>query len=162
MAGYFSAEVFGSTDGIAEAVGVYARVEPSIKNTWAAALHGECRARTGDVGTCLGLNVELRDHYKEVTGQDTSMAMIAINVQPNPIQRKVIGMQFQNPETYAHSIDFAGTFIKIGQVDDTPFCIKFSGRSQLVEFWRGCGNPGATRHGFINMNWGSPDTQLNR
>jgi hypothetical protein len=161
VGGYFSAEVFGRHSGFAEAVGVYARVEPAAKDTWAVALHGECRARTLETGLCMGLNIELRDHAGEDAGTQSKQTMLGINVQPGETQRGVVGMQFQNPQAYSHSIDFAGTFIKIGQVDDTPFCIKFSGRSQLLEFWRGCGNPGATRVGFINMNWGSPDVQLN-
>ena len=161
VGGYFSAEVFGTHTGFAEAVGVYARVEPSAKDTWSVALHGECRARTLETGLCMGLNIELRDHAGDDAGTPSKQMMLGINVQPGENQRGVIGMQFQNPQAYAHSIDFAGTFIKIGQVDDTPFCIKFSGRSQLLEFWRGCGHPGATRTGFINMNWNAPDTQLN-
>lgn len=162
VGGYFSAEVFGTHTGFAEAVGVYARVEPAARDTWAVALHGECRARTLEPGLCMGLNIELRDHAGEDAGTQSKQMMLGINVQPGETQRGVVGMQFQNPQAYAHSIDFAGTFIKIGQVDEVPFCIRFSGRSQLVEFWRGCGNPGATRHGFINLNWGSPDAQLNR
>lgn len=162
VGGYFSAEVFGKHTGFAEAVGVYARVEPAVENTWAVALHGECRSRTLETGLCMGLNIELRDHAAEEAGKPSKQTMLGINVQPGENQKGVVGMQFQNPQAYSHSIDFAGTFIKIGQVDDVPFCIKFSGRSQLVEFWRGCGSPGATRHGFINMNWGSPDVQINR
>ena len=161
VGGYFSAEVFGTHVGFTEAVGVYARVEPSAKDTWSVALHGECRARTLETGLCMGLNIELRDHAGEEAGTPSKQTMLGINVQPGETQRGVVGMQFQNPQAYAHSIDFAGTFIKIGQVDDVSFCLKFSGRSQLLEFWRGCGSPGATRTGFINMNWGSPDIQLN-
>lgn len=162
VAGYFSAEVFGTNTGSAEAVGVYARVEPANADTWSVALHGECRTRTALGGTCMGLNIELRDEQKAVTGVDSNQTMIGINVQPGENQRNVIGLQFQRGDTYKHSIDFDGSFIKLGQVDTTPFCMKFSGRTQLLEFWRGCGEPGATRVGFVNMNWGSPNTQINR
>jgi hypothetical protein len=89
-------------------------------------------------------------------------------VQPGTDQTGVIGLQFQNipnKKIYKHSIDVDGTFIRLGTIDGVGFCMRFggdSGREQRVEFWRNCGEPGATRHGWVDMNWGTPDTQLNR
>jgi hypothetical protein len=166
---YFSAEGFGNATTTpggygGEVIGVYARVEPQ-GNHWTTALHGECRNRATGPGLCMGLNIELRDHTIAETGRQSQQTFLGINVQPGDDQRGVIGMQFQNPQAYRHSMDFAGTFIKLGDVDGVGFCMKFggkTGREQLVEFWRGCGDPGATRHGYVNMNWNAPDTQLNR
>lgn len=158
---YASAEVFGRVGGVAESVGVYARTEPATPNVWAVALYGECRARTWGPGICAGAIVELRGDPSRPPGTPDLQQYIGINVQPGPDQSGVIGLQFQHGHTYKHAIDVDGAFIRLGTVDGVGFCMKFSGRTQLVEFWRGCGEPGATRHGFINMNWGSPDVQFN-
>lgn len=165
VGGYFSAEVFGKVGQAAEAVGVYARTEPATPNVWSTALHGECRNRTTGAGICMGLNVELRDHTIADTGKQSLQTFIGINVQPGDDQRGVIGQQFQNRQAYKHSMDFNGTFVKLGDVDGVGFCIKFggkTGREQIVEFWRGCGEPGATRHGYVDMNWNAADVKLNR
>jgi hypothetical protein len=163
VGGYFSAEVFGTVGGFAESVGIYARTEPATSGVWAVALYGECRARTWGPGTCKGMVVELRGDPSRPPGVPDQQTYIGINVQPGEDQRGVIGMQFQHPQAYAHSIDLAGTCVKVGEVDGVGFYIGFGGRSQLMEFWRGgCRTPGATRHGYVNMNWGTPDVQLNR
>jgi hypothetical protein len=163
VAGYFSAEVFGFNTGFAEAVGIYARVEPAVASTWGVALHGECRARTTLPGLCMGLNIELRGDPNRTPNMPDQQTYIGMNIQPGADQTGVIGLQFQHPQAYAHSIDLDGTCVKLGAVDGVGFYMRFGGRSQLLEFWRGgCAVPGATRHGFVNMNWGTPDTQLNR
>lgn len=161
VGGYFSAEVFGKVGWVAESVGVYARTEPATGGVWAPALYGECRARTWAAGTCAGMIVELRGDPSRPPGTPDLQTYIGVNIQPGPDQSGVIGLQFQHGHTYKHAIDVDGAFIRLGTVDGVGFCMKFSGRSQLVEFWRGCGEPGATRHGYVNMNWGSPDVQLN-
>ncbi len=163
VAGYFSAEVFGASSGYTESVGVYARVEPAVMGTWSAALHGECRSRTYLQGLCIGLNIELRGDPARSPSTPDQQTYIGINVQPGADQTGVIGLQFQNPQAYAHSVDLAGTCVKLGQVDNVGFYMRFHGPTQAVEFWRGgCAVPGATRHGWVNMNWGTPDAQLNR
>jgi hypothetical protein len=156
VGGYFSAECVGFASFIQdECVGSYSRVD-CIGPYWCAGAHAEVwdtrAANSG--GTVIGFSVELN-------GAAVNPNRIGINIQPKPNMRDVIGLQFQNGASYKHAIDLDGAFIKIGQVDAVPFCIKFSGRTQLVEFWRGCGEPGAVRRGFVNMNWEAPDTQLN-
>jgi len=173
VGGYFSAQVLGNVPAgsYAEAVGVYARVEPAVPGTWATALHGECRARTSVPGFCMGLNIELRGDPNKPANVVDKQAYIGINIQPGADQKGVIGMQFLNipgSDIYKHSIDVNGTFIRLGTIDGVGFCMKFggkSGREQIIEFWRGapeCDSPYATRTGFINMNYGAPNVQLNR
>lgn len=173
VGGYFYAEVGGKVPAgsYAEAVGVYARVEPSVPGTWAAALHGECRARTSVPGLCMGLSIELRGDPNKPAGVIDQQSYIGINIQPGEDQTGVVGMQFQNvpgKEIYKHSIDVNGTFIRLGTIDGVGFCMRFggkSGREQIVEMIRGapeCNSPGATRTGYINMNYASPDVQLNQ
>lgn len=169
VGGYFYAEVNGNVPAgsYAEAVGVYARVEPSVPGTWAVALHGECRARTSVPGFCMGMNIELRGDPNKPAGVVDQQAYIGINVQPGEDQRGVVGLQFLNipgKEIYKHSIDVNSTFIRLGTIDGVGFCMKFggkSGREQIIEFWRGCGESWAQRTGYINMQFASPDVQLN-
>ena len=158
---YGIAEGVGRAGGIQdEVVGVYGRAD---KNGifWASALHGECIIPTNqnpnavDVGgLCIGANIELQ-------GKNTNTSYIGVNIQPGVLTSNVVGLQFQNPHTYKYSIDAANTFIKIGQVDNVPFCIKFNPNNQYLEFWRKCNEQGATRTGFINMNYNTPNGQLN-
>lgn len=157
VGGYFVAEGTG-TAGPAqnEVVGVYARANNNGV-FWATALHGECMIRQPDIygGLCIGLNLELqRPNLKS--------GYLGINVQPGTGAKDVVGLQFQNGPAYRWAIDMDGAFVKLGQVDDVSFCMKFVGERQRVEFWRGCGRADATRHGWVDMNWGTPDVQLNR
>lgn len=137
-----------------EVVGIYGRAD-LIGPRWATALHGEVIVGPQGGGTGIGTNIELH-------GANPTTTLIGINVQPSAEQRDVIGLQFQRPESYRYSIDLSNTFVKIGQVDSVPFCIKFNPSNQYMEFWRGCQSMNATRHGWINMNFGTPDVQLNR
>jgi hypothetical protein len=170
VGGYFYAEANGKIPArkYAEAVGVYAKVAPSIAQVWAVALHGECVSETNEDGLCIGVNIELRGAPNRPAGVVNKQRYIGINIQPGEDLRGVVGMQFQNipgTDIYKHSIDVASTFIRLGTIDEVGFCMKFggkSGREQLIEFWRGCGEPWATRTGFINMNFASPDIQLNQ
>jgi len=170
VGGYFYAEANGKIPSrtYAEAVGVYAKVAPSIAGIWAVALHGECVSETNEDGLCIGLNLELRGAPNRPAGVVNKQRYIGINIQPGEDLQGVVGMQFQNipgKEIYKHSIDVNGTYIRLGTIDAVGFCMKFggkSGREQIVEFWRGCGEPWAQRTGFINMNFASPDVQLNQ
>lgn len=158
---YGIAEGVGRAGGVQdEIVGIYGRAD---KNGlfWATALHGECTIPTNrdpnavDVGgLCIGLNLELQ-------GRNTNTNYLGINIQPGTTTSGVVGLQFQNAHTYKYSIDAQNTFIKVGQVNDVPFCIKFNPVNQYLEFWRKCNEPGATRTGFINMNYNTPNGQLN-
>lgn len=156
VGGYFVAEGIGIAGPLQnEVVGVYARANNNGV-FWATALHGECMIRQPDIygGLCIGLNLELqRPNIKS--------GYLGINVQPGEGVKDVVGLQFQNGPAYKYSISAPNTFIHLGQVDDVAFCIKFVPERQALEFWRNCGVPTATRHGWINMNWGTPDQQLN-
>lgn len=156
VGGYFIGEGVGKAGGIQdEVVGSYNRAD---KNGifWAAAIHGECMVDQPDTGgLCIGLNIELQ-RPNPLSGY------IGVNVQPGEHARDVVGLQFQRGSAYRWAVDVDGAFIKLGQVDDVSFCMRFVGERQALEFWRGCGKPDATRHGWVNMNWGTPDVQLNR
>lgn len=153
---YGIAEGTGRPGGLQdEVVGVYGRAD-KLGPYWAAALHGECILEAVDGGgLCIGLNIEL-------PRPNPRSGYIGVNIQPGTETRDVIGLQFQNPQTYRYSISAPNTFLHIGQVDNVAFCLKFAPERQALEFWRGCGRDDATRHGWVNMNWRSPDVQLNR
>jgi hypothetical protein len=157
VGGYFVAEGRGRAGPIQnEVVGVYARANNNGA-FWATALHGECMVRQPDIfgGLCIGLNLELQR-------KNDKSGYIGVNVQPGEHARDVVGLQFQRGSAYRWAVDVDGAFIKLGQVDDVSFCMRFVGERQSLEFWRGCGRSDATRHGWVNMNWGTPDVQLNR
>lgn len=146
-----------------EVVGVYGMAWKSGPY-WATGLHGECILKNGEEdsdgsedtgGTCIGVNIEL-------IGNNVQSTMIGLNVQPRSGAHNVVGLQFQNAASYKHSIDFNNTYIKLGYTDAVEFCMRYVSERQAIEFWRNCGTPGATRHGWINMNWGTPDVQLNQ
>lgn len=146
-----------------EIVGVYGMAHKS-GIYWATGLHGECLLQDGETdpeglrdtgGLCIGLNLEL-------IGNNQKSGFIGINLQPRSGAHDVRGLQFQNPDAYRWSTDFNSTFVKVGQTDDVEFCLRFSSQRQRIEFWRGCGAANATRHGWVDMMWGSPDVRLNR
>lgn len=120
---------------------------------WAAGVHADCLDTLAG-GVCIGVNIE----FPEVTNQST---ILGVNMQPAPHAQNVVGIQFQHPSTYRYSIDAQNTYIKVGQTGATPFCMRFNSTAQVLEFWRGCQNNGATRVGYINMNPGVPDGQMN-
>ncbi len=138
--------------GINDIVGVHGTAKKSGA-FWAAGVHADCYDVTAG-GFCIGVNVE----FPQVTNQST---LIGVNIQPASNATNVVGIQLQNPQTYSYGIDAANTQIKFGDVNGTPFCMKFNPTLQILEFWRGCSIPGATRVGYINMNFGSPNTQIN-
>lgn len=157
VGGYFVAEGTGIAGPLQnEVVGVYARAQNNGV-FWATALHGECMIRQPDIygGLCIGLNLELQR-------PNDKSGYLGINIQPGEGVKDVAGIQFQNGPAYKWSLDLDSSYVKVGQVDDVSFCFKFVPARQALEFWRGCGRADATRHGWVNMNWGTPDVQLNR
>lgn len=159
--------VFGIAEGrggpfAGEVVGVYGMAQKNGIH-WATGLHGECLLQDGEAdskglkdegGLCIGTNIEL-------IGNNRRSDFIGLNIQPRSGAHDVIGIQLQNPESYRYAISAPNVFWKFGQVDDVSFCMRFVPEHQALEFWRGCGKSDATRHGWINMNWGTPDRQLN-
>jgi hypothetical protein len=140
----------GSLNDIAGVVGAAEKNGPY----WAAGVHADCRDGAPG-GVCIGVSVELL----EVSNQSQYFGM---NIQPSASAKgSVVGIQFQRPQAYRYSIDAANTYIKMGSSGSTPFCMRFNESQQLLEFWRGCQNPGAIRMGYIRMSPGTGDFQMN-
>lgn len=160
---YGIAEGAGRGGGLQdEVVGVYGRAD---KNGvyWATGLHGEC---FGDMagpdlgGSCIGANIELR-------GLGPRSTKIGMNIQPGAALRDVIGLQMQDlsedgESSYRYAIKIPNLRVQVGDVDGDEFCMKFDRKTQRLEFWRACNRPHTQRVGYLNMNYGAPDTQLNR
>lgn len=156
-AGFFSVRGVGSSGpGGAELTAVNSRVQIDGPY-WGASLHGECRTYySGFGGLCIGMSVEMQSFNNNVT-------YIGANIQAQENTRNVIGLQLQGTNTnYKYAISAPNLIYHVGQIDDVAFCLKFEPSTQRLEFWRGCYGDNPTRHGFVNMNWGSPDVQLNR
>lgn len=161
--------VFGIAEGSGvpgarnEVVGLYGMAWKS-GSYWAAGTHSECILEDGEEdadgrkdsgGTCIGHNIEL-------IGNNQRSGFIGINIQPRAGAHDVRGLQFQIPAAYRWSVDFGGTFVKLGQTGDIEFCMRFQSQSQRLEFWHGCSEPGARRVGYIDMSYGAKDAKLNR
>lgn len=153
----------GKGKGVGEVVGVYGMAHKNGIH-WATGLHGECLLQDGENdskgvkdegGLCIGVNIEL-------IGNNQKSDMIGLNIQPRSGAHNVTGLQFQNPDTYNMMINASNGWIQIGQVDNVSFCMKFNPLNQSLEFWRNCNKQGATRTGFINMNYNTPNSQLNK
>jgi hypothetical protein len=153
---YFSADCFGSSGNtFGECGALYARVEPVFGGhpLWHFGLHSECRNRGANPGICGGLNIELRDHYKEKHGTPSSGEYIGINIQPSPEMRNVKGIQFQHGQAYQYTLDHDSAFERLGHVDGTPFCWKFEPTTQQLLLVRGCHLQGAQVAHVIDVNW---------
>ena len=116
VGGFFAAEGKGKSGKQNEAVAVYARGEKGGEG-WTTALHGECYARTGDKGECIGVNIEPK--YDAGQGQH-----IAVNVNPTDGADKVIGLQFQNAGAYKWAIDLQGAPIRVGEHNGVSLCLQ--------------------------------------
>lgn len=133
------------TWGVHDIVGVHAT---AVKQGqfWAAALHADVYDTVGG-GTSIGLNIEF-----PLTQPETNT--IGVNIQPFPEARKVIGIQMQHPECFAHGLLIPNMNWSFGQVDECTFGMRFNVERQSLEFFRWIGHPDETKVGEIKMDFG--------
>lgn len=104
-----------------EGVGIYGRVNKQTTG-FAFPLHGECINQTDQGGTCVGVNIEMRDDFAQTAKEPTGF--IGANIQPSPEMRNVVGMQFQNPQAYRWAIDLQGAPIRLGEHGGVSMCLR--------------------------------------
>lgn len=142
-----------------EIAGVYGRAD-KVGSFWAAGVHGECLTDPYGIdhgGSCIAGNFEM-------IGKNPKSLVIGVNIQPRPEVRNAIGVQIQDNAvtSYRYGVSAPNLPHQFGDVDGDDFCMKFVPTTQRLEFWRACDKSWATRVGYINMNYGAPDSQLNR
>ena len=131
--------------GIHDIVGVHGMAVKN-GNFWAAGMHCDVYDTVGG-GTSICLNIEFPQTQK-------ATYTIGINMQPHIGARGLVGIQFQNSESFKYSLYAPNSSIVFGQVDTVPFGMRFNIGRQSLEFFRAIGNPDETKVGEIKMDFG--------